>query len=522
MSYIYRQDHIPVSTPYSRRSQFKLDATTITVHTTGNPSSTAKNERAWLTNPSNNRQASYHIVVDGHEAIEVLPLNENAWHSGDGGGAKSGNKTSIGIEICELNYENSLENAIELIVKMLKERNWGIDKLKRHYDWSSKNCPRMMNTDNKWTGWFEFLKVVESKLKGVDKTLPTQKYVVIKERISLSNGTLKFHTLGTDKGKATDVRHIVINKSSAKFNLAYEKGKKTSQLVKSNNADLGINCTFYNTTNGIPSGYFKGSDGVVRSTAYGKTLKWKQINLMGDYLELSDLDDTRANALFQSAPLIIENGKDVSAKYIKEHEINNDIANSACQRTFMWWDKSGNIHIGVADGRTSYDIGLIMKEMVLYALHHGAISAIVYDGGGSTILADKTGGLNQAPNTGVDERTNHHALLITFKTDEELKKEQELAKLLASQVNVVVNGKLLDTKGLLIDNLTYVPLRAIGNAIGAKIGWNQTKFEASLDGVIVTGLLINSTTYVPLRKLGELINAKVNWNQATKTATLTQ
>lgn len=165
MAYIYRQDHIPKSTPYNRRPSNRLGATTITIHTTGNPTSTAANERAWLTNPTNTRTASYHIVVDEKDVIEVLPLNENAWHSGDGSSSKSGNRTSIGIEICERNYEKSLENAIELIVKMLKERNWGIDKLRRHFDWSGKQCPRMMNTDGKWTGWYDFLKRVESKLK---------------------------------------------------------------------------------------------------------------------------------------------------------------------------------------------------------------------------------------------------------------------------------------------------------------------------------------------------------------------
>lgn len=165
LAYTYRQDHIPKNTPYNRRPSNKLEATTITIHTTGNKASTAANERAWLTNPTNMRTASYHIVVDEKEAIEVLPLNENAWHSGDGSTSKSGNRTSIGIEICELNYEKSLENAIDLVVKMLKERNWGIDRLRRHFDWSGKQCPRMMNTDSKWTGWYDFLKKVESKLK---------------------------------------------------------------------------------------------------------------------------------------------------------------------------------------------------------------------------------------------------------------------------------------------------------------------------------------------------------------------
>ncbi|MBG9745640.1 N-acetylmuramoyl-L-alanine amidase, partial [Paenibacillus alvei] len=74
MPYEYRIDHIPRNTPCNRRPGNAMSATTLTIHNTGNPSSTAKNERAWLTNPSNSRTASYHIVIDEREAIEVLPL----------------------------------------------------------------------------------------------------------------------------------------------------------------------------------------------------------------------------------------------------------------------------------------------------------------------------------------------------------------------------------------------------------------------------------------------------------------
>src|SRR5690606_40937456 len=104
------------------------------------------NERNWLTNPSNTRTASYHIVIDEREAIEVIPLNEVAWHAGDGNRADSGNRTSIGIEICESgNYDVTLNHTIELVATMLYERNWGVSRLKRHFDWSGKNCPRLMN-----------------------------------------------------------------------------------------------------------------------------------------------------------------------------------------------------------------------------------------------------------------------------------------------------------------------------------------------------------------------------------------
>lgn len=156
----YIRNHIPRNTPKKRRPGIKMTPTTITIHSTGNPSSTAKNERNWLTNPSNTRQASWHICVDEKEVIEAIPLNEIAYHAG----SASGNSTSIGIEICESgDRQKTLNNAIKLTAKLLKERNWGIDKLKRHYDWSKKICPRILHSNN-WQGWNDFVWKVGKEL----------------------------------------------------------------------------------------------------------------------------------------------------------------------------------------------------------------------------------------------------------------------------------------------------------------------------------------------------------------------
>ena len=77
--------------------------------------------------------------MDEKEAIEVLPLNEVAWQAGDGG-SSTGNRKSIGIEICESgDRQKTLANAANLVAKMLNERGWGVDRLRRHYDWSKEN-----------------------------------------------------------------------------------------------------------------------------------------------------------------------------------------------------------------------------------------------------------------------------------------------------------------------------------------------------------------------------------------------
>src|SRR5699024_108104 len=157
------KDHIPYNTPNNRRPGSQLHATTITVHNTANPKSTAKNERGWLTNPSNDRTASYHYVIDAKDIIEVIPPTEVSYHAGD----VNGNLTSIGVEICESNYDQSLSNAVKFIAKMLNDRGWGVDRLRRHHDWSGKNCPRLMNNDGQWSGWVSFKNAVQAELEGL-------------------------------------------------------------------------------------------------------------------------------------------------------------------------------------------------------------------------------------------------------------------------------------------------------------------------------------------------------------------
>ena len=162
----YLIDHIPRNTPYGRRPGIAMQPEYITIHSTGNEKSTARNERDWLVNPKNTRKASWHICVDENEAIEAIPLDEVAWHAGDGASG-TGNRKSISIEICESgDRTKTLENAVKLVAKLLKERGWSIDRLRRHYDWSKKICPRIFYDNGKWTGWEQFKQAVRKELLG--------------------------------------------------------------------------------------------------------------------------------------------------------------------------------------------------------------------------------------------------------------------------------------------------------------------------------------------------------------------
>ena len=153
---------------------------TITIHSTGNLNSTAQNERAWLDNPSNNRQASWHYVIDDKTIIQAIPEEEEAWHAG----VSYGNKHSIGVEICESGDRRAvLENAAEFIALKLKGLGWGVENLKKHYDWTGKNCPRIL-IDKAFVknglDWNWFISRVKYYLNGEDEDM-AQRYNTLTE-----------------------------------------------------------------------------------------------------------------------------------------------------------------------------------------------------------------------------------------------------------------------------------------------------------------------------------------------------
>lgn len=155
-----KYDFIPVDG--LKRTGQNMAATTLTIHSTANLSSTAQNERNNLARVSNRREASFHYVVDDKEAICCIPPSERAKHAG----SRAGNDTSLSLEICESgNREKTIKNAVELTAVILKERGWGIERLRQHHDWQpTKNCPRILRTGNLWQ---EFKERVEKEMSEI-------------------------------------------------------------------------------------------------------------------------------------------------------------------------------------------------------------------------------------------------------------------------------------------------------------------------------------------------------------------
>ncbi|WEY81112.1 N-acetylmuramoyl-L-alanine amidase [Bacillus velezensis] len=123
----------------------------ITIHNTANDASAA-NEISYMT--GNPESTSYHFAVDDIEVIQGIPLNRNAWHSGDGTNG-TGNRKSIAVEICYsksggARYRRAEALAIKFVAQLLKERGWGVDKIRKHQDWNGKYCPHRILSEGRW------------------------------------------------------------------------------------------------------------------------------------------------------------------------------------------------------------------------------------------------------------------------------------------------------------------------------------------------------------------------------------
>lgn len=114
---------------------------------------------------SNGNQVSFHDVVDDREVVYCIPHSRNAWHAGDGGSG-TGNRKSIGIEICYSKsggerFLRAEKNVAVYIAYLLKKHGWGIERVKRHKDWSGKNClHRTMEL-----GWSRFKNMILAEME---------------------------------------------------------------------------------------------------------------------------------------------------------------------------------------------------------------------------------------------------------------------------------------------------------------------------------------------------------------------
>ncbi|MGL5354058.1 MAG: SH3 domain-containing protein, partial [Clostridium sp.] len=108
-------------------------------------------------------KASAHYIIDDKNVIQLLEDNFRGWHVGDNPNKFITNSNSLAIELCvnrDNSFEKTLNNALILVGKLMAKYNINIEDVKRHYDVTGKNCPRIMMEDNPaiWPCFKEALK----------------------------------------------------------------------------------------------------------------------------------------------------------------------------------------------------------------------------------------------------------------------------------------------------------------------------------------------------------------------------
>ena len=171
-------DKIAIKCPYSMVPEG------VTVHNTANDAS-AMSEISYML--GNNYYTSFHYATDDYRTVQGIEENRNGFHASDGA-TGFGNRKTIAIEICYSKsggerFLKAEQNAAELIAWILKRYGWGIDKVKRHYDYApnKKYCPhRTMDL-----GWERFLKMIEEKLNPPKKELTIKNITNKKVRLKI-------------------------------------------------------------------------------------------------------------------------------------------------------------------------------------------------------------------------------------------------------------------------------------------------------------------------------------------------
>ena len=154
--YVFKQNLVATEN-YSIKCPHSMTAEFIVVHNTANDA-TADNEVAYMI--GNKNQVSFHYAVDNQEVVQGIPITRNTWHAGDGNG--EGNRKGISIEICYsksggTRFDQAEKNAAHFIATLLRERGWGIEKVKKHQDFSNKYCPHR-TLDKGWNGFIQMIK----------------------------------------------------------------------------------------------------------------------------------------------------------------------------------------------------------------------------------------------------------------------------------------------------------------------------------------------------------------------------
>ncbi len=151
-----------ISNSHARTGVKLIEINSIVIHYTGNPETTAQNNRDYFNKPDTNVCSHFVIGLNG-EVIQCVPIDEKSAAS------NNRNLDTISIEVCHPDKSGKFNT--ETYNSLVKLTAWLCDNssLKasdviRHYDITGKECPKYF-VDNQ-SAWNTFLNDVKKELKN--------------------------------------------------------------------------------------------------------------------------------------------------------------------------------------------------------------------------------------------------------------------------------------------------------------------------------------------------------------------
>lgn len=228
----------------------------------------------------------------------------------------------------------------------------------------------------------------------------------------------------------------------------------------------------------------------------GDTVEYKiEYELNGQALSTSSIEYA-----IGAGPKLITSGK-YDVNFDRDGFTAEKIKTLRSSRSYIGINKNGAVIMGTTPLAS-------ISELAKSLISIGVTDAMNLDGGASSGLY-YNGKYITKPG-----RLISNALLVVKKTIE------------TAEINI--NGSVLEQRGIIKDNKTYVPLRGVLETLGIKVGWNQetetaicTKDNNEIQIPVgntanAKGFMMNSKSYVPIRLISEYFGYECYWNDNTK------
>lgn len=146
---------------------------------------------------------SVHYIVGAKAIFKVLEDNWRGWHVGDRVTKDITNSNSIAVAMFYVNEEDeerTIKNTIDLVDKLRKKYDIPITNIKRHYDVTGKECPKVLLQKDNWNRFITAVKGLKEELSflGTARSIEEGSTIVLREAPNYESKVIKRYKLGEE------------------------------------------------------------------------------------------------------------------------------------------------------------------------------------------------------------------------------------------------------------------------------------------------------------------------------------